>query len=210
MSLPCAVPSHEGPAFSAVDGEIEPFEITRGRNSCVGSQARQPVRRIVGVDETHTSPLGVSRQFDLLALVQGLDPARHLSRFGGVRPDTIDEALLLGKHGLLPGKCGLLIAFSHCPFALVEVVLTRVGDISPPSISAIFETRRFMNSRSCEVISNAPGNDLRNFSNQMMDSMSRWLVGWSISNTSGIPSRTRASATRIFHPPERAPTSLSM
>ena len=59
--------------------------------------------------------------------------------------------------------------------------------ISPPSISAIFETRRFMNSRSCEVISNAPGNDLRNCSSQMMDSMSRWFVGSSISNTSGIP-----------------------
>src|ERR1700722_18065717 len=48
--------------------------------------------------------------------------------------------------------------------------------ISPPSISAIFETRRFMNSRSCEVISSAPGNDLRNCSSQMMDSMSRWFV----------------------------------
>src|ERR1700677_1085363 len=56
--------------------------------------------------------------------------------------------------------------------------------ISPPSISVIFETRRFMNSRSCEVISSAPGNDLRNCSSQMMDSMSRWFVGSSISNTS--------------------------
>src|SRR6202035_2143138 len=55
-----------------------------------------------------------------------------------------------------------------------------------------------------------PGNDLRNCSSQMMDSMSRWFVGSSISNTSGIPSRTRASATRIFHPPERAPTSPSI
>src|SRR5260370_11818649 len=48
--------------------------------------------------------------------------------------------------------------------------------IPPPSISAIFETRRFMTSRSCEVISNAPGNDLRNCSSQMIDSMSRWFV----------------------------------
>ena len=31
--------------------------------------------------------------------------------------------------------------------------------ISPPSISAIFVTIRFMNSRSCEVISSAPGSD---------------------------------------------------
>ena len=64
---------------------------------------------------------------------------------------------------------------------------------------------RFMNSRSCEVIRSAPGYDLRNCSSQMMDSMSRWLVGSSISRTSGRPSSTRASATRIFQPPESAP-----
>ena len=39
----------------------------------------------------------------------------------------------------------------------------------------------------------------------MIDSMSRWLVGSSISRTSGWPSSTRAIATRIFHPPESAP-----
>ena len=33
--------------------------------------------------------------------------------------------------------------------------------ISPASISAIFVTMRFMNSRSCDVISSAPWNDLR-------------------------------------------------
>ena len=59
--------------------------------------------------------------------------------------------------------------------------------ISPPSISAIFATMRFMNSRSCEVISSAPGSDFRNCSSQMIDSMSRWFVGSSISRTSGLP-----------------------
>ena len=82
--------------------------------------------------------------------------------------------------------------------------------ISPLSISAIFETMRFMNSRSCEVISSAPSSDFRNCSSQMIDSMSRWLVGSSISRTSGLPSSTRASATRIFQPPESAPTSPSI
>ena len=82
--------------------------------------------------------------------------------------------------------------------------------ISPPSISAIFETMRFMNSRSCEVMSSAPSWVLRKFSSQMIDSMSRWLVGSSISSTSGLPSSTRAMATRIFHPPESAPTSPSI
>src|SRR5258707_1380402 len=74
--------------------------------------------------------------------------------------------------------------------------------ISPVSISAIFDTMRFMNSRSCEVMRRAPGYDFRNCSSQIIDSMSRWLVGSSISSTSGRPSSTRASATRIFQPPD--------
>ena len=82
--------------------------------------------------------------------------------------------------------------------------------ISPPSISAIFVTTRFMNSRSCEVMSSAPGSDFRKFSSQTIDSMSRWFVGSSRSRTSGLPSSTRAIATRIFQPPESAPTSPSI
>ena len=81
--------------------------------------------------------------------------------------------------------------------------------ISPPSISAMRETTRFMKSRSWVVISSAPDRAFRNASSQMIDSMSRWLVGSSISSTSGPPTSTRAIATRIFHPPESAPTSPS-
>ncbi len=40
--------------------------------------------------------------------------------------------------------------------------------------------------------------------------MSRWLVGSSSSSASGRMRRMRASATRIFHPPESAPTSPSI
>ena len=43
-----------------------------------------------------------------------------------------------------------------------------------------------------------------------MDSMSRWFVGSSMRRTSGLPRRTFAIATRIFQPPDRAPTSPSM
>jgi hypothetical protein len=64
------------------------------------------------------------RQFDLLNLIPGLDPALHLGRFGGVRPGTINEALLLSKHGLLPGECCLVIALAHGPCAFVEVVVS--------------------------------------------------------------------------------------
>jgi hypothetical protein len=68
------------------------------------------------------------RQLNLLDLVQGLDPALHLGRFGGVRPETINEALFFGKHGLLPGERCLLVGLSYRALALVEVVVTRVGD----------------------------------------------------------------------------------
>ena len=82
--------------------------------------------------------------------------------------------------------------------------------ISPSSMSATRVTTRFMKSRSCDVMSSAPGIVFRNVSSQTIDSMSRWLVGSSISRTSGLPSSTRAIATRIFHPPESAPTSPSI
>ena len=67
-----------------------------------------------------------------------------------------------------------------------------------------------MNSRSCDVMSSAPVRDFRKSSSQMIDSMSRWFVGSSISSTSGSPSSTRAIATRIFQPPDSAPTSPSI
>jgi hypothetical protein len=41
-----------------------------------------------------------------------------------VRPGTINEALLLSKHGLLPGECCLVIALAHGPCAFVEVVVS--------------------------------------------------------------------------------------
>src|SRR5215475_15958825 len=124
-----AVPSHDGPAFSAADGEIEPV---------VKNTRAEPLVQILedgylfagsrGATKLKLHHLAFLRQFDLLDLIQGLDPALHLGRFGRVRPETIDEALFLGKHGLLTGKCCLLITLSHRPFALVEVVVPRVGD----------------------------------------------------------------------------------
>jgi hypothetical protein len=67
-------------------------------------------------------------QLDLFDLIQGLNSALHLGRFGSVCPETINEALFFGKHGLLPRERCLLVALSHRPFALVEVVVTRVRD----------------------------------------------------------------------------------
>ena len=82
--------------------------------------------------------------------------------------------------------------------------------MSPPSISSTLVTTRFMKSRSWEVMSRVEGTDFRKVSSQRMDSMSRWLVGSSMSSTSKLPSSTLAMETRIFQPPDRAPTSPSI
>ena len=82
--------------------------------------------------------------------------------------------------------------------------------MSPPSISMTLVTIRFMKSRSWEVISRVEDTVFRKVSSHRMDSMSRWLVGSSSSSTSNLPSSTLAMATRIFQPPDRAPTSPSI
>ncbi len=69
---------------------------------------------------------------------------------------------------------------------------------------------RFMKARSCEVIISAPSKFFRNASSQIRLSMSRWFDGSSSSITSGRIKRMRASATRIFQPPESLPTSPSI
>src|ERR1019366_3908536 len=61
--------------------------------------------------------------------------------------------------------------------------------MSPPSISTILVTRRFRNSRSCDVMTSAPAKSRRKRSSQMIDSMSRWLGGSSRSGASGLGHR---------------------
>ena len=94
---------------------------------------------------------------------------------------------------------------------LVEVVIAGIArDLAAVDFRDLVSRSRFMKSRSCEVMNSAPVCDFRKRSSQMIDSISRWLVGSSISRMSGLPSSTRAMATRIFHPPESDPTSPSM
>ena len=72
--------------------------------------------------------LALLRQLDLFDLVQRLDAALHLRRLGRVRPEAVDEALLLGQHGLLPREGRLLIGLADGALALVEIVVAGVGD----------------------------------------------------------------------------------
>src|SRR5882762_9478973 len=115
-----AVPPHDGPAFSAAEGEIESFvnhtravtlvQILKDGHLFAGSWWHTKVK-------LHYHAF--LWQLDLLDLVERFNPALHLGRFGRMRPETINEALFFGEHGLLPGKRCLLIALPHRPLALV-------------------------------------------------------------------------------------------
>src|SRR5207342_3148872 len=93
-----AISSHHSPAFSAADGEIEAFvnhtravtlvQVLKDSHLFAGSW---------GDAKVEFNDLPLLWQFDLLDFIQGLDAALHLGRFGGVRPETIDESLFFGK-----------------------------------------------------------------------------------------------------------------
>ena len=51
------------------------------------------------------------------------DPALHLRRLGGVGRESFDEALLLGKHRLLPREGRFLVRVANRTLPLVEVVV---------------------------------------------------------------------------------------
>ena len=72
------------------------------------------------------------------------------------RLEPLDELDLLGEHRLLALELGLLLLLGQRALLLVELVVARVGGQRAPSISTTLVMMRFMNSRSCEVISSAP------------------------------------------------------
>ena len=82
-------------------------------------------RRDAEFELHHLALLG---QLDLFDLVERLDAALHLRGLGGVGPEAVDEALLLGEHGLLAREGGLLIGLADGALALVEIVVAGVGD----------------------------------------------------------------------------------
>src|ERR1035437_10167002 len=123
------VPAHHGPTFAAADGEAEPIvddarSITLVQISDHGDLVAG-ARRHAKFELHHPACLG---QLDLIDLIQGLDAALHLRGFGGVRLEALDEALLLGQHGLLAGERRLLIVLADGALALVEIVVAGVGD----------------------------------------------------------------------------------
>ncbi len=110
-------------------------------------------RRRTELERHHLPPLG---RLDTVDLVELLHPALHLRRMAGPGLEPLDEGDFLGQHGLLPLELRLLVAVGDFALALVEFVVAAIARERPASISRILLTIRFMNSRSCEVISSAP------------------------------------------------------
>jgi hypothetical protein len=128
-SLARAVSSHDGPAFSTADGEIESF-INHTRPVTL-MQILQDGHLFAGSRRETKLKLHQHAflwQLNLFDLIQRLNPALHLGRFGRMRPETIDEALFFGKHGLLPGERCLLVGFSDRPLALIKVIVAGERD----------------------------------------------------------------------------------
>src|SRR6185436_4966609 len=67
-----------------------------------------------------------ARRRDLLDLVELLDARLHLRGLGRLRLEALDEAALLGQHGLLARKLGLAALRLLGARPLVEVVVAGV------------------------------------------------------------------------------------
>ncbi len=119
-----AIPAHHGPTFSAPDGEAEAVvdharavalaEIFDDGHLVAGSRRDA---------ELELHDLAFLRQLDLLDLVERLDAALHLRRFGRVCFETLDEGAVRQPAWIAAeAKNGLLVGLADGAFALVEVV----------------------------------------------------------------------------------------
>ncbi len=109
-----------------------------------------------GGQEVEGDRLAAARRLDALDLVELLDAALHLRCMRGAGLEALDEFQLLGEHRLLALELRLLLLFVLRPLALIEFIVAGIRGQRPASISMILLTMRFMNSRSCEVMSSAP------------------------------------------------------
>ena len=90
-------------------------------------ERRHLVPRTGRLAEIELHDAALLRQLDLLDLVERLHAALHLSGLRRVRREAIDEPLLLREHRLLPRVGRLAVRLAYGPFALVEVVVARIG-----------------------------------------------------------------------------------
>ena len=122
-----AVLAHHGPALAAAHGQAEAVvNHARAETFVQIFDHRHLIARARRHAKLELHHVALLRQLDLLDLVERLDAALHLRGLGGVRPEAIDEALLLGEHGLLAREGRLLIGLANGALALVEIVIARV------------------------------------------------------------------------------------
>ena len=83
------------------------------------------------------------------------------------------------------------------------------GIPSPLSSSRIHSAALSKKYLSCVIATTVPGNSWRKCSSHATLSASKWLVGSSSSNMSGLDNSRRHNATRRFSPPDSWPTMAS-
>jgi hypothetical protein len=123
-----AIATHDAPALATTDGEVDAIvddasAVAFGDALERGDLVAGPRRRA----EVEFHDAALLRQFDLLDLLQCFHAALDLRRLCRVRGEPLDEALLLGEHGLLPGVGGFAIGFADGALAFVEVVVAGIG-----------------------------------------------------------------------------------
>ena len=125
--LPRPVSAHHAPALAAPDRHAEPVVddavSVRLRNVLEHGNLIARPWRLAEIEPNDTPFLG---QLDLFDLLERLDTALDLRRFGGMGREALDEALLLGQHRLLPRVRSFAIGFPDRALALVEVVVARI------------------------------------------------------------------------------------
>jgi hypothetical protein len=151
-----------------------------------------------------------ARRLDALDLVELLHPALHLRGVRGARLEALDELDLLGQHRLLALELRLLLLLVQRALLLVELVVARIGgeraavDLDDLVDDAVHELAvvRGHQQRALVALQELLQPD-QAFEVEMVARLVE-------QHASGRISRMRASATRIFQPPDSAPTSPSI
>jgi len=149
-------------------------------------------------------------RLDSLDLLQLLDPALYLRGMRGARLEALDEVDFLGQHRLLALELGLLLLLAQRALLLIEFIIAGIGR----QLTAI-DLDHFGNDAVHElaVMRGHEQRALIAFEKLLQPDQAfevEMVARSSSSMASGRIKRIRASATRIFQPPDSAPTSPSI
>jgi hypothetical protein len=212
VGLAGAVAAHDAPALAAADRQVDavvdgPAAVALVTPSSVATWS--PERGGVRKSNFTTRRFFGSSIFSIFS--SALTRLWTCAALAACAAKRLDEPLFLGQHRLLPRVSGLAVGLANRRARARRSRSCRVGgDLAAVDLGDLSCTEAVHEFAVVRGHEQRAGSVLRNSSSQMIDSMSRWLVGSSISRHVGPPSSTRAIATRIFQPPDSSPTSPSM